>query len=238
MPTYLFYAAHPHYSDRCLRAIRPPYLDRRLQWSKKTDTELAVHVPLLIRVPWKQASLGWRTTVKAELIDMYRTLADLAGLSSQAPLVEDSVQGTSLAPVFDAPGSPGPLAEKRAYSQIGRCDCGMYPDHAPGHTDKFVKECGGNACAMVPLGQFDYMGYSVRTNTARFTAWVPFDNTTMRVDWNRTELMRQEYFNLSADTGRDFDFPGYSLNLAQDPCCAAHAGQLLEELRATVDTWY
>ena len=48
------------------------------EWSKKTDTELAVHVPLLIRVPWKAASLGKRTTVKAELVDLYRTLVELS----------------------------------------------------------------------------------------------------------------------------------------------------------------
>ena len=39
--------------------------------SKKTDTELATRVPLIIRVPWLQASVGAVTTVKAELIDMY-----------------------------------------------------------------------------------------------------------------------------------------------------------------------
>jgi hypothetical protein len=38
--------------------------------SKKTDTELAVHVPLIMRVPWKLQSIGKRTTVKAELVDL------------------------------------------------------------------------------------------------------------------------------------------------------------------------
>merc|ERR1712217_578851 len=66
------------------------------EWSKKTNTELATHIPLLMRVPWKTASIGKRTIVKAELIDMYRTLADLAGLSG----VQASVQGMSLADVF------------------------------------------------------------------------------------------------------------------------------------------
>lgn len=60
------------------------------EWSKKTDTELAVHVPLIVRVPWMTASLGKRTTVKAELVDLYRTLADLSGLTGVHPPVEDS----------------------------------------------------------------------------------------------------------------------------------------------------
>jgi arylsulfatase A-like enzyme len=39
-----------------------------------------VHVPLIIRVPWKEGAIGARTTIKAELIDLYRTLADLTGV--------------------------------------------------------------------------------------------------------------------------------------------------------------
>jgi arylsulfatase A-like enzyme len=42
------------------------------EWSKKTNTELAVHIPLIIRVPWKTKSIGKRTKVKAELIDIYK----------------------------------------------------------------------------------------------------------------------------------------------------------------------
>merc|ERR1719421_340751 len=60
------------------------------EWSKKTTGELAVHVPLLMRVPWKRGSLGQRTRVKAELVDLYRTLADLAGIGGE---VEAGVQG-------------------------------------------------------------------------------------------------------------------------------------------------
>ena len=41
------------------------------EWSKKTNTELATHIPMLIRVPWKKASVGARTTVKMELVDLY-----------------------------------------------------------------------------------------------------------------------------------------------------------------------
>eukprot|EP00666_Eupelagonemidae_sp_cell4sb_P011975 gene11975-20694_t len=48
------------------------------EWSKKTNAEVAVRIPLLIRAPWKAGSVGARTTVKAELVDLYRTLADLA----------------------------------------------------------------------------------------------------------------------------------------------------------------
>lgn len=47
-----------------------------------------MHVPLLIHVPWKQQSIGARTTVKAELVDIYKTLAELTQLGP----VEEGVQ--------------------------------------------------------------------------------------------------------------------------------------------------
>ena len=91
------------------------------EWSKKTDTELATRIPLIIRVPWLSASVGAVTTVKAELIDIYRTLVDLAGLD--ASKIEPDVQGTSLAPVFKDVKA---LPTKLAYSQIGSCACQNY----------------------------------------------------------------------------------------------------------------
>lgn len=142
-----------------------------------------------MRCQWKSASIGQRTTVKLELVDLYKTLADLASLPMSA--VQPSVQGLSLARVFDAPANiPAPLQQKAAFSQIGRCNCGVY------HTrDGAIQECGGNACCQIPItcakdadpevcdrdanqshwnmnsvGTYDYMGYSMRTKTWRFTA--------------------------------------------------------------------
>ena len=57
-------------------------LDELNEWTKMTNTELATHVPLLIRAPWAAASVGQRTSVKAELVDLYRTLAELSGIGS------------------------------------------------------------------------------------------------------------------------------------------------------------
>ena len=56
-------------------------------------------MPLIIKVPWKTATRGHETPVMAELVDLYRTLADLSGLVNGA--VEEGVEGTSLAPLFD-----------------------------------------------------------------------------------------------------------------------------------------
>ena len=101
-----------------------------------------------------------------------------------------------------------------------------------------VHECGGNACCMIPQSQFDYMGYTMRTEDRRFTAWVPWNNLTLKVEWNNTQAMGLELYDLTADTGRDFDFAGYSTNVAQDSANAKEVADLLADLHAEVDTWY
>ena len=66
----------------------------------QTNFELATRVPLIMRVPGKPASHGKHTKLFAELVDVYRTLAALAG----TPLaLQDSVDGVSLEPAFDDP---------------------------------------------------------------------------------------------------------------------------------------
>ena len=145
------------------------------------------------------------------------------------PLVQDSVQGTSLAAAFDDPlNLPPALETKRAYSQIGRCACGAY---CPGGKPNSIsgpylpckndtkstslaaatellrgparaQECGANACCQIELVDFDYMGYTVRTATRRFTAWVPMDNKTLRADWTKTVRAQPLFACNSTTQGR------------------------------------
>eukprot|EP01047_Picozoa_sp_COSAG01_P038039 COSAG01_NODE_3062_length_6651_cov_63.810745_2_plen_226_part_00 len=207
------------------------------EWSKKTNTELATHIPMIIRVPWAANSIGARTTIKLELVDLYRTLAGLAELPATS--LQPSVQGTSLASVFDAPTDlPPMLQQKAAYSQIGRCDCGTY-NTRKGPT----QECAGNACCTVPTtgGNYTFMGYTMRTTQWRFTIWLPFDDTAARVatPWPSLAAMHSqiELYDLRLDHGRDFDFDGYSYNVAGKPEHAATVEQLWQQLKTTVPTW-
>ena len=54
-------------------------LGEHATWSKMTNFELGVHIPLIIRAPWIASSVGGETAVLAEMVDMYPTLAALAG---------------------------------------------------------------------------------------------------------------------------------------------------------------
>ena len=59
------------------------------------------------------------------------------------------------------------------------------------------------------------MGYTMRTADGwRFTAWVPMNANTSRVDWSRR--VYDELYDLrgAAAAGNSFDFDGMSINVA------------------------
>jgi iduronate 2-sulfatase len=55
------------------------HLGEQNTWSKYTNFEIGVRIPLIIRAPWMQAAIGKETHVLAEAVDIYPTLAALAG---------------------------------------------------------------------------------------------------------------------------------------------------------------
>ena len=63
-----------------------------------------------------------------------------------------------------------------------------------------------------------------------------FLTTKMQVDWNKVK--GQELFDLLNDDGRNFDFAGYSLNLANQSSFANIVQQLHTTLQQAVETWY
>ncbi|GAA4455704.1 sulfatase [Novipirellula rosea] len=68
-------------------------------WGKATNYEIATRVPLMIWTPDMPAgSRGKTTDALVELVDMYPTLCDLAGLSKPSHL-----EGTSFTPLLEEP---------------------------------------------------------------------------------------------------------------------------------------
>ena len=202
-------------------------LGEQNEWSKKTNDELSTHIPMIIRVPWKQNSVGKKTDVRMELIDLYKTVADLAGLPANK--IQSSVQGQSVASVFENPSTTA-FDTKVAYSQIGRCGCYM---RSPGRT----VQCALGACGQTPLNStdFNYMGYTMRTSEWRYTTWVSWDNTTehlLNASWDYPN--GQELYDLRGDTGTDFDSAAYSVSLAGYPEHADLVKTLHQQLREAV----
>ena len=80
-------------------------------WGKTTNFELDTRVPLIVRAPGGQLRPG-RTPALVEFVDLYPTLADLAGL----PLPVD-LDGVSFVPLLKSPDRPWKTA---AFSQYPR----------------------------------------------------------------------------------------------------------------------
>ena len=80
-------------------------------WCKQTNYDIDTRVPLLIRDPRRSARAG-RTEQLAELVDLFPTLCELAGVAAPTHL-----EGTSLVPLLDQPEKP---VKSAAFSQYVR----------------------------------------------------------------------------------------------------------------------
>jgi arylsulfatase A-like enzyme len=99
-------------------------------WRKMTNFELGVRVPLIIRAPWHAASIGVKSPLLVEAVDLFATLADVAGLP--APPATEKLEGRSFAAVFETPTSATLNATfKYAFSQFAKrlTKAGELPGH-------------------------------------------------------------------------------------------------------------
>jgi len=80
-------------------------------WGKTSNFERDARVPLIIAAPDRSASHGQQTAALAELVDLFPTLADLAGFASDLPV---DLEGVSLAPIVS---DPHDRVQETAYSQ-------------------------------------------------------------------------------------------------------------------------
>jgi len=90
------------------------HLGDHFLWGKVTLFDIGAKVPFIVRVPG-MTKAGSRSEAMVELVDIYPTLSELAGLKAPAHL-----QGTSLVPVLRDPSQKG--AKEYAYSVVTRGD--------------------------------------------------------------------------------------------------------------------
>lgn len=156
----------------------------------------------------------------AELIDMFPTLVELAGLPPVP--ASEKIEGVSLVPVLQNP--QGNHSKTAAFSQYPRCpEYNMYTDGRDWE------------CLMIAKQNITRMGFSVRTEIARYTEWRIW-KPTCEADWSDDGLVAQELYNHVGDEGRspatfdDFEFE----NLAYMPS----SQPLLKELAALLEGMY
>eukprot|EP00403_Amphidinium_massartii_P007535 CAMPEP_0178375700 /NCGR_PEP_ID=MMETSP0689_2-20121128/3024_1 /TAXON_ID=160604 /ORGANISM="Amphidinium massartii, Strain CS-259" /LENGTH=496 /DNA_ID=CAMNT_0019995703 /DNA_START=155 /DNA_END=1645 /DNA_ORIENTATION=+ len=184
-------------------------------WAKMTNFELAVRIPMIIRAPWISGGVGTVTDVLAEAVDFYPTLAELAGLPDPKEMGEE-VNGTSLVPAMRDPGATG--IKTAAYSQFGKRSLSNPYDISP----QFTKE------------ETEAMGYSVRVDNWRYTAWFRVPKGTMKPDL--TDVLARELYSHAGDDG-DFDFSGEDANVVDEPARKHTVARLHRMIEAYVQIW-
>lgn len=80
-------------------------------WNKHSNFEVATRTALIFSVPWQKA-VNARTASLVELVDIYPTLCELAGLPRP-----EGLEGTSLVPLLD---DPRRAVKRAAFSQYPR----------------------------------------------------------------------------------------------------------------------
>ena len=154
-----------------------------------TNTENGVRVPLIFRAPGAQRTAGLRLPQLAEAVDLYRTLADLAGLGT-GDAIEASVDGVSLAPAIRG-GEAAPPLRTYARSVYPRCYGAVLNATANASHFPFAP-LDRVDCQDVPRELFSMMGYSVRTTDWRYTEWRQWNGVKLIAEWsiapNATEL--------------------------------------------------
>ena len=119
-----------------------------------TNFELGTRVPFIIRDPATPSSHGKWTQSFAELVDLYKTLADLAGLPSPD---SSKVQGRSLKHSLLHPDD---LDHSYAYSQFAK---------------KVTNGKPWDTCTHCHRNEVDYMGLAIRNDTFRLVQWCVAD---------------------------------------------------------------
>ena len=168
--------------------------------------ETATRVPLVVRTPWRSGSAGRVVASPVELVSLYRSLAELAGIPTTA--IESTVQGTSFAPLMVGAEIDIIRGGEVALSQMTRCKKG---------TENGTQTRGYDPCAKT-VGEamgYTYMGYSVRSAEWRFTLWAEWNGTSLCPEWNNAANKIELY-----DHRRDMEAANFddfeNINVAAD----------------------
>ncbi|MDF4220863.1 sulfatase [Maribacter sp. M208] len=145
-------------------------------WGKATNYEIATRVPLIVSTPnMPNAVRGSKTNALVELVDMYPTLCELAGVS-----IPERIEGQSFKPLLTNPNMewktaaftqfPSPALREWAANPLSK---GMREtSFGPllKEVEERIKKQQGNKWNR-DLFENRLMGYSMRTSQYRFTVW-------------------------------------------------------------------
>jgi iduronate 2-sulfatase len=145
-------------------------------WGKATNYEIATRVPLVVWTPEMATGVrGSKTPALVELVDLYPTLCDLAGLDLPAHL-----EGTSFRPVLEDPDRRWKPAAFSQFPNAAMREWAARPLSPSMHETFFgplmaeveerIKDQQGDRWDR-DLFENHLMGYTMRTDRYRFVVW-------------------------------------------------------------------
>jgi len=160
-----------------------------------------------------------RSSSMIELVDLFPNLLELAGLQGTIP-DEKQLEGISFASMLKQPSLPGKNA---TFTQYPRCagSHSLLPWEYP--TD--------NPCTQVEAKKFSSMGYSIRSDTMRYTLWLHWNGTIKKPEWDAMVPNGEELYDHTGDDGMNTD-TFENENLANDSKYATIKKQLKQALLA------
>lgn len=162
------------------------------EWRKMTNFELGVRVPLIIRAPWKNASIGVKSPAIVEAVDLFQTFVGLTGVAKVPD--DQKLQGEDLTPLFDTPLGYIEGQTRYAFSQFAK---GLT------HSSELKEKVDWDTCNKCQLNTIDVQGYSVRGADWRYTEWLRWNQTSKEPIWG--QVVGRELYNHTGDDGSDFD---------------------------------
>ena len=152
-------------------------------WGKATNYEIATRVPMMIWTPnLPKGSQGKKTNALVELIDIYPTLCDLAGIAAPTNL-----EGHSFKPLLTAPDQKWKTAAFSQYPNPALREWGAYPLR-PAMRETFFGSLIEEVEQRIEgqqkekwnrdLFENNLMGYAMRTTQHRLVVWKDRTNPT------------------------------------------------------------
>ncbi|MGB5668766.1 MAG: sulfatase, partial [Maribacter sp.] len=176
-------------------------------WGKATNYEIATRVPMMICTPdIPEKNQGSTTNALVELVDIYPTLCDLAGIE-----VPDHVEGYSFKPLLNNPNLDWKSAVFSQFPTPALREWGAYPLR-PAMRETFFGPMIEEVEARIidqqkekwdrELFENTLMGYAMRTERYRFIVWI-----------DRADLKKEPLFLELYDHSLD---PTETINIAAD----------------------
>lgn len=187
-------------------------------WGKATNYEVATRVPLIVCPPGGRSQPATSGAL-VELLDMYPTLCEMAGLPAPPHL-----EGRSFAPLIEDPALPGKEAALSQFPCPALCEWAAMPLSQSMRETWFGPLIGQVEAQLAKesprfsreLYENHVMGYALRTDRYRLVVWVDSRNRF-------AEPIAVELYDHRTD-------PGETINRAEEPCSQQIVRALTAEL--------